>query len=252
MQNTEDVLIVREESDLRGFWRAYERHHEGADPADMVKQNRVDELKHFFKSPYAFIDFVIDEIIAKYDIHSPKAKEAALSEVMQYVKTLTPFLQEEYKNYIASRLGISPSLVRVKNSINRQMPHFTQHQNQVQDPWELSLIKTMLEYPNFIDMILNTIDPSTLQYHRYEFDLALQGDKNSPVLMGILLNESIRSFANEEELKEELLTFLIRLYTTKLKELTLRNDLNFDEKSFYIRKYRDAITHLKRGEFVRI
>jgi len=225
---------------------------EGVDPADMVKQNRVDELKHFFKAPYAFINFVIDEIIAKYDIRSPKAKEAALAEVMQYVKTLTPFLQEEYKNYIASQLGITPTLVRVTNTIKTQMPSFTQNQNQVQDPWELSLIKTMLEYPQFIDMILNTIDPSTLQYHRYEFDLALQGDTNNPVLMGILLNETIRSFANEQELKEELLTFLIRLYNTQLKKLTLRSDLSFDEKSFYIRKYRDAITQLKRGELVRV
>ncbi|MCD1652200.1 MULTISPECIES: hypothetical protein [Halomonadaceae] len=45
MQNTEDVLIVREESDLRGFWRAYERHHEGADPAEFGIERRCAQVR---------------------------------------------------------------------------------------------------------------------------------------------------------------------------------------------------------------
>ena len=45
MLNPEDVLIVREESDLRGFWRAYERHHESADPAEFGIERRSAQVR---------------------------------------------------------------------------------------------------------------------------------------------------------------------------------------------------------------
>ena len=224
---------------------------EGADPADMVKENRVEELNHFFKNPYPFINFVIDEIVALFDIHSPKQKEQALNEVVAYVKTLTPILQEEYRSYIASKLGISPSLVRLTKSIPPQNSFIQAPQVQsAQDPWELSLIKTILEVPNFTDTILNVVRAEYLQYHRYEFELAINGQKDAPQLMGILLNESIQSFKNDEELKNELITFLIRHHTQELKQLSFRNDLSFEEKSFYIRKFRNSIAKLKKGELV--
>lgn len=223
---------------------------EGADPADMVKMNRVEELNNFFKNPYPFINFVIDEIVATFDIHSAKQKEAALNEVVAYVKTLTPILQEEYRSYVASKLGISPSLVRLTKSITNNQEQRSTPTQTTQDTWELSLIKTMLEVPNFIDTILNVVRAEYLQYHRYEFELALSSDRNNPALMNILLNETIHSFESDEELKQELITFLIRHHTNALKQLGFRTDLSFDEKSFYIRKYRNSIAKLKRGELI--
>lgn len=223
---------------------------EGADPADMVKMNRVEELNNFFKNPYPFINFVIDEIVATFDIHSAKQKEAALNEVVAYVKTLTPILQEEYRSYVASKLGISPSLVRLTKSITNNQEQRSTPTQTTQDTWELSLIKTMLEVPNFIDTILNVVRAEYLQYHRYEFELALSSDGNNPALMNILLNETIHSFESDDELKQELITFLIRHHTNALKQLGFRTDLSFDEKSFYIRKYRNSIAKLKRGELI--
>lgn len=223
---------------------------EGADPADMVKMNRVEELNNFFRKPYPFINFVVDEIIANFDIHSPKQKEAALNEVVAYVKTLTPILQEEYRSYVASKLGISPSLVRLTKSVANNQEFRAAPVQTTQDTWELSLIKTMLERPTFIDTILNVVRAEYLQYHRYEFELALSSEGNHPALMAILLNDTIHSFESDDELKQELITFLIRHYTTALKQLGFRTDLSFDEKSFYIRKYRNSIAKLKRGELV--
>ena len=226
----------------------------GLDPADMVKEGRVEELANMFRKPKVFIEFVLDEILALYDLRDPKAKEACMGEGIAYLKTLSPLLQEEYKTYLASRLGglgVSPSLLKVtsqtnNNNQNRELVQKNTHK----DMWELSLIKTVLEHPRFVDQILDVLDPSLLQFHSAEFTAALQGQNDSPHLMAIAVDETIRSLQNEDELKAELITFLSKYYERELKKINLQQNISFEEKAFYIRKFRGKIAALKRGELV--
>ncbi|MGB3961122.1 MAG: DNA primase, partial [Sulfurimonas sp.] len=185
----------------------------GMDPADMVKNGAVEELSEMFRLPKAFIKFVVDEILVLHDLSDPKAKEASMNEATAYLMTLSPLLQEEYKPYLASRLGISPSFVRITNTskTNKQNRQLTQ-KNLHKDMWELSLVKTVLEYPQFIDQMLDVLDPSLLAFHAREFSQALHGDKNAPELMAIMVDDSITSLKDEESLKQELLIFLTKYY----------------------------------------
>lgn len=227
---------------------------EGIDPADMVKNGAVEELSDMFRESKTFIEFVLDEILSLYDLRDPKAKESCMQEGIGYLKTLSPLLQEEYKTYLASRLGglgVSPSLVKLNNTQAQAKPQTAQH-NRHKDMWELTLIKTALEYPAFIDQILDVLDPSLLQFHSREFALALQGRGDAPELMAIMIDESIKSLTNEEELKAELITFLTRHYERELKKINMQNSISFEEKAFYIRKFRGKIAKLKRGELVGI
>lgn len=116
--------------------------------------------------------------------------------------------------------------------------------------WELSLIKTVLEYPQFIDHILDVIDPSLLQFHTREFSLALAGKHDAPELMEILIDEAITPLKDEEALDAELITFLMKYYERELKKVNFATNISFEQKAFYIRKYRDKIAKLKRGELV--
>jgi DNA primase len=222
----------------------------GLDPADMVKDGRVEELSSMFRGAKVFIEFVLDEILSLYDLRDPKAKESCMQEGIAYLKTLSPLLQEEYKTYLASRLGglgVSPSLVKMSNhEANKNTP--LMQKNSHKDMWELSLIKTVLEHPRYINQILDVLDPSLLQFHSMEFDLAIKGDTNAPALMAILVDDSISSLKDEESLKAELITFLSRHYERELKKINLQTDISFEEKAFYIRKYRGKIISLKRGE----
>ncbi|MDY0122341.1 MAG: DNA primase [Sulfurimonas sp.] len=227
---------------------------EGIDPADMVKNGAVEELSDMFRQSKTFIEFVLDEILSLYDLRDPKAKESCMQEGIGYLKTLSPLLQEEYKTYLASRLGglgVSPSLVKLNNTQAQSKPQSAQH-NRHKDMWELTLIKTALEYPAFIEQILDVLDPSLLQFHSREFSLALQGKGDAPELMAIMIDESIKSLTNEEELKAELITFLTRHYERELKKINMQNSISFEEKAFYIRKFRGKIAKLKRGELVGI
>ncbi|SFV60008.1 DNA primase [hydrothermal vent metagenome] len=221
----------------------------GMDPADMVKEGKIEELERLFLSPTPFIDFVLNQITTHYNLHDPKAKEACLHEMIGYLKTLSPLLQEEYKPYVASRLGISPSLIRLSGNI-ATLPQQPQHQNAPRDLWELTLIKTILEHPEFSQMVLDVLDPSKLQFHSWEFEMALRGEREHPRILDILLDDEIKALESTKALKAELITYLVRHYERELKKINFDKSINFEKKAYLIRKIRDKITRLKRGELV--
>jgi len=162
----------------------------GLDPADMVQKGAMEELATMFHSPKPFIEFVLDEILSLYDLKDPKAKEACLQEGTNYLKTLSPLLQEEYKTYLASRIGgsgINPSLVKINNQTFSNQPAQAKRDTH-KDMWELSLIKTVLEHPEYIDHILDVVNPSLLQFHSREFDMAIKplADRREKDILAIL------------------------------------------------------------------
>jgi len=226
----------------------------GLDPADMVKEGRVEELSDMFREAKVFIEFVLDEILSLYNLHDPKAKESCMQEGIAYLITLSPILQEEYKTYLASRLGglgVSPSLLKLNTQTNRQNPNNAMMQkNTHRDMWELSLIKTVLEKPEYMEQILDVIDPKLLQFHSYEFSLVLQGKKDAAEIMAISVDETIVALKDEEALHAELITFLTKYYERELKKVNISSNISFEEKAFYIRKFRGKIATLKRGELV--
>lgn len=226
---------------------------DGLDPADMVKNGATEELATMFRSTKPFIEFVLDEILSLYDLRDPKAKESCMQEGLSYLKTLSPLLQEEYKTYLASRLGglgVSPSLLKVSKSIDTSTNTHLMQKNTHKDMWELSLIKTIIEKPHFLNQVLDVLDSSLLMFHSFEFDLVLQGKTDLPEIMSILVDENIHVLADEKALEAELLVFLIKHYERELKKINLQTQMAFEEKAFYIRKFRGKIAKLKRGELV--
>lgn len=220
----------------------------GLDPADMIKNGQIEQLNALLHRPIPFIEFVISEMISAYDLQDPKAKETALHENIAFLKTLSPLLQEEYRPFVASKLGISPSLIqigRTNKTATVQPINFSHH-----DIWELSFIKTLLERPHITDTLLDFIDGTLLQYHTSEFEAALQGHHDDPRLSALMMDDRIRTFEGDEGLRAELITFLSAHYNRELKKVTTQNTISFDQKSYLIRQFRDKIERLKRGELV--
>ncbi len=220
----------------------------GQDPADMVHTGQIDTLKAMFGSPKPFIEFVLEEILRAYDLRNPKAKEQALHESIGYLKTLSPLLQEEYKSFLAARMAISPSLIRLTQQQN--MPDRAPQMSNAYDVWELSLIKSMMENPALGDQILDYISADMLQFHPFEFDLVVQRQFDHPQLMAIALNEAIQGYADEAALHRELITFLTQHYNRKLKKVLTQQHESFEKKSFLIREIRGKIAMLKKGQLV--
>ncbi|MDQ1263272.1 MAG: primase [Campylobacterota bacterium] len=238
---------------VSGFSGGVVLFRDGKDPADMVNDSAIEELAEMFRTPKPFIEFVLDEILALYDLRDPKAKEACMQEGVAYLKLLSPLLQEEYKIYLASRLGglgVSPSLLKIGNNISTNIKTSVIDNSRHRDMWELTLIKTVIEHPEYVDQILDVLDPSLLQFHSREFALALKAKYDDPSLMAIAIDEKIVSLADEAALKAELLTFLIKHYEREYKRINVQKDISFEQKAFLIRKYRGVISQLKRGELV--
>ncbi|WP_187647524.1 DNA primase [Nitrosophilus labii] len=213
------------------------------DPADMVKEGKVEELENIFRHPKPFIEFVLEKTVQKYDINSPIEKEKALNESIEFLKTLSSLLQEEYKHFVAALLNITPGKIKLSKSFKNYENKLSQNK----DTKELTIIKTLLAEPNLINTVLDYIDERHFNYHKEEFKLLLEQKSDHPKLISILLDDDIKTY-KEDELKKELLIFLIKYYEQKLKTLVKAKDISFEEKSFKIRKYKDLITKLKRGE----
>lgn len=222
---------------------------EGLDPADMVKNGKVEELKSMIRHPKPFIEFVLDQSVYAHDMNNPKAKEEALHSGIAYLKTLSPLLQEEYRPYLAALLNVNKAVVRLQKAPqNQQMPQFSNTLAR-EDIWELSLIKTIIENPDMIENILDYLDPSLLQFHAQEFSLALNGELEHPLLMKVSLTNDIKTF-NEEDLKNELLHFLRKHYTNELKKVKMQQNIPFEKKAFLIRQFTEKVNKLKQGTLV--
>ncbi|MCK5295150.1 MAG: DNA primase [Arcobacteraceae bacterium] len=217
---------------------------EGYDPADMVKEGKIEELNSMFKNVKSFIEYAIDFLIESFDINIPSQKQKGLIEVNNYLKTLTPIMQQEYAPYVASALKINTNLVNVSQSTNNNF------QKQVDlsqiDIGELSVIKTLLEKNELLELVLNTIDEDIFQTHKGEFQLFIE-DKNNPMLRGLLIQDEVKIY-DKDELYNQLLFMLIPHYTKKLQYLKNDKSIELKSKMRKIRELQDKIALLKRGK----
>ncbi len=214
------------------------------DPADMVKAGETKELKSLFEHPKPFIEFVLEATVKNFDLKNPKEKEKALFAAVEFLRSLSPILQEEYRDYLAALLDILPSKIPLQS-------HHTKDPTidlDTRDAKELSLIKTMLEHPHTIDEILDIIDLSHITFHKEEFEAAISGQFDHPKLRTIMLDEDIIPF-DPDKLKDELLIFLIKYHERRVREIT-KAAMPFEQKSFLIRQIRQKINKLKSGELV--
>lgn len=217
----------------------------GFDPADMVKENKIQELNQFFSKPIFFVDFAIDHIISKYDISNLMQKQKVLIELNEYLASLSMLYQEEYKRYIAQKLNIKENLIKTSNTKKRA--------NDIElvkmDIAELCIIKSILEEPKRLDIVLDKINSSMFEFHKNEFELLIN-DINSPLLNSIALNDKLELY-DDERLNKELLLLLHKFYSNKLLLLSYDTNMDFKEKVNLIRKIKDNLYKLKQGELIK-
>ncbi|KAB7884836.1 DNA primase [Poseidonibacter ostreae] len=218
---------------------------EGVDPADMVKEGKVEELNKIFSNPQAFIPYVIDYIIEKYEINNPAQKQKALLEANDYLKSLGVIYQDEYKRYIAQKLNIRENLVQTNSNITQRPVDSNLSKIDIA---ELCIIKSILEKPSRLDSVLDIVDASMFEAHKNEFELLLS-DISNISLNSITLNEKLENY-DDDRLNQELLTLLYKFYTNKLTLTKFDEKLSLKEKSLKLRKIQDALRQLKQGKLV--
>jgi len=199
---------------------------EGQDPADMVVANKMDELNSMFSNPQPFIPFVIDYIIQKYNLENPQDKQQALKESNEFLKTLDPILQEEYQNLVARKLNVNSQLVQVQHFNNQRVKQVNLTSVNIS---ELSIIKTILDNPMLLEVVKNELQPDMFETHAHEYNMLLE-DINDPNLHGLMLNEHIISYT-QEELDNQLKILLVPYYKKRLQQLKFDETIDFKIKA---------------------
>jgi DNA primase len=219
---------------------------EGMDPADMVQKGESDRLNRLFNNPQPFIEFAIEKIVKKYDLHNPLEKQKALEEGSTYLKTLPNSVASSYAGVLSGMLNINQNLVRVQT---HQSNRLKGEKRVFEDMLELTIIKTLLTKPNFIDTLLDTIDVSMFKTHNMELLALLNNDLENPHLRKILLNDDIKEY-DEDEVIGSMINFLVGFYSAELNRVKNSN-MDYKNKSFAIRKIQENIFKLKQGKLVK-
>jgi len=219
---------------------------ENMDPADMVQSGQSDRLNKLFHNPQPFIEFAIEKIVKKYDLHNPLEKQKALEEGSVYLKTLPSSIANSYAGVLSGTLNINQNLVKVQT---HQSNKLRGEKRIFEDILELTIIKTLLTKPNFIDTLLDAIDASMFKTHNMELQTLLSNDKENPSLRKILLRDDIKIY-NEDELTASMIHFLYAFYQEEYKKIK-DSSMNYENKRFAMRKIQEKIYKLKQGKLVK-
>ena len=218
---------------------------DGQDPADMVNGNRIDELNAMFSDTTPFIVFVIDFIVQKYDLANAQEKQSALKEANEYLKTLSPILQEEYASLIARKLNINSQLVQVQHFDNQRSTNLSLSSIDIS---ELSIIKTVLDNQELLEIVKKELEADMFEVHGTEYAMMLQNPED-PSLMGLMLNEHIISYT-KEELNNQMIMILIPYYKKKLQQLNFEETMAYREKVTLTRKLKYKLIELNSKKLI--
>jgi len=220
---------------------------DGQDPADLIAKGQSEAVAALLREAKPLIPFVLEKIVEQYDLRDPRAKEAGFGAVKQYIDTLSPIIKDAYIPAAATLLGLSPSFFGAGSKPERARDNFSQKRDDVA---QLSILKTLIEYPNLIDNVLAVLDVNMFGQYAGLFSALINGENENPGLVGLSLDEGFEVM-NEEDLNNMLRNFLIKHYDMKLKSVASSQQIPFEKKSYLIRKIRtDIIPRLKKGELV--
>lgn len=222
------------------------------DPADYVKEGRVDELKSLLLHPKYFVEFALDYIVKdnlgnyRFDINRPEEKQKILVKIEEFLSTLKPVMAEEFKGYAAHLINLHPKYFKTQKTNTQKNNYKTPNspQNEMVDITEILILQGILNYPDKKDIILGALDNSMFQKHKQEFEYLLNGETNR--LTSVLARTELKTLTLEEY-KTQLCMFLYKFY--KNQYLLVANDkvLNFKEKSKISKEFKIIEKRLKDG-----
>lgn len=215
----------------------------GMDPADMIVAGKAEEVKNLLASPIPFVRFVLEQLVLGYDLHNPLAKEKALKESLEFLHSLSPLIQEEYRSFLSKILKVPPNLIRVRNQKTLKTPQSAIQE--VYDVVEVELIATMYENENLLDFGVEYLEKSCFKEFGREYEILLSGEKDNPLLQGLLMRGSARVMS-EKEFKAQVKIKAILDLEEKIKLLIVKEGIEYETKSRQIQAMRERINKIRK------
>ncbi len=220
---------------------------DGQDPADMISKGESGVVASLFRNSKQLIPFVIEQLAGQYDLRNPKEKENAYGVIRNYMSGLSEIMRESYISNASSILGVATSMF---TRGNRNSPLPTSGTEKKYDIEQLSMLRTMMEYPRLTDDILNYLVPEMLGDYAGHFDAIVREEWSNHMLVELSLNENT-IVMEEVDLWRSVQSMQIIYYSRMLEKINSNNTLSVAAKIKLIRKLKmDIIPKLKRGERV--
>ena len=162
---------------------------DGIDPADMVKENRIEELYSIMKRPISLIKYVLEFIVKKYDLINPHNKNVALKECIEFLKSLNNLvIANEYIGYLSKLLNIQSRHISLGQTpiLPTQQIRPTKHTNRADD----KLLKSMIENSQFIDAAMIHMDYEVMGTNVI-FEAIIEGDFKKEILIPLQIRDDI-------------------------------------------------------------
>ena len=214
---------------------------EGKDPADMVKENK--NLNEIFNKKIPFLEFILEYTSKKYNLKNPIEKKKAIDELKEYITTLPDILKEDFIINAARYLQVDEKIFSTKTNFQINL-----NLNKKIDIAEASIIKTLYENREWMDEIVEYLDPKMFNTHSYELSLVYQEEFENPALLEIVLRDDIIIY-NKDTLKNQIRKILINFYQQEIKRVKLSN-LDIHKKMHILKNLNIKLQKLKKGELI--
>lgn len=220
---------------------------DGLDPADMVQGGKIKELKELFSNPIPLIEFVLVDILNKYDLQNPMQKDSCLNESISFLKQLSVVVFEEYKSWLSYRLNIPQHLIKINKP-------FEVLQSKIRNDSfygiaEKCVIKSILEDESLLDLALNYLDIDMFKSQRGAYLKLLNGELEDSELIAIMCDENVIAL-NKKELKEQIIMIIAKHYDDKIALVKQDSTIDITTKLALLDNYQKYLKILKTGELV--
>jgi len=210
---------------------------DGKDPADLVREKKINYLSSLFAKPKDFGEFVIENTISNYNLANPREKEKAFKEIYTFLNSLNEILKEHYKSYAAGILQINPNMFKFRNSFK------TNEKTLNYDITEATILKAALQNQNHFQTLLD-LDEKLFFYHKNLYQKIISAKHDEDVLQ-LEMNDDIK-ITNEENFEEKIKVLKIKSLQRELESIKKEN-IEYDKKIFLIKKIQQEINSLKKA-----
>ena len=270
MEAAYKASILLAQNDFVGGVVIFQNAH---DPADYVKEGRVDELKSLLLSPKTsesgfaeqkvsvktngvqfprkyFVEFALDYIVKdnlgnyRFDINRPEEKQKIVVKIEEFLSTLKPVMAEEFKGYAAQLINLHPKYIKTQKTNTQKNSYQTSYspQTKMVDITEILILQGILNYPDKKEIILAALDSSMFDLHREEFEYLLNG--NIEMLTSIIARTELQALTLKEY-QIQLCDFLLKYYKKQFELISKDKTLTFKEKSTATKEFRIIEQRLK-------
>ncbi|RDU72317.1 DNA primase [Helicobacter aurati] len=214
----------------------------GFDPADMILLHQETEFRVALETAKPFIDFVLESIISRFDLHNPIQKEQALKASMEFMSTLSPLIQDDYKEQrLPQMLNIEKRHIKKTYRNSHKEIFIPTHFENIA---EANILVNMLDSEENFYLGMQFLEARHFRQYHEEFTMIAQGIREHDRIVALRFKSDAKCFS-PKEFAYELRIFLLGYAKNCVRQITSDTRLNGAAKIELIGKLRKAIERLE-------